>query len=117
MPSQNVTLMEEIIRFVTLAQTDRFTVSDLCEQFGISRKTGYKHLKRYAAAGLKGLQTPIRRPHPFRQRTAAAMKALILAERRLNRTWGPKKLCIAWLCARFVGAPSWNWNGSWVGQG
>ncbi len=49
MPWQNVTPMEEIIRFVTLAQTDRFTVTDLCEQFGISRKTGYKHLERYAA--------------------------------------------------------------------
>lgn len=56
MPWKNVTPMEEIIRFVMLAQTDRFTVTDLCEQFGISRKTGYKHLERYAAVGLKGLQ-------------------------------------------------------------
>jgi hypothetical protein len=31
--------MEEIIRFVMLAQSARFTVSELCEQFGISRKT------------------------------------------------------------------------------
>ncbi len=46
MPWQNVTPMEEIIRFVMLAQTDRFTVTDLCEQFGSSRKTGYKHLER-----------------------------------------------------------------------
>jgi putative transposase len=84
--------MEEIIRFVTLAQTDRFTVTDLCEQFGISRKTGYKHLERYAAAGLKGLQARSHRPHEFPQRTAEAMEALILAERRLHRTWGPKKL-------------------------
>ena len=40
MPWKKVTPMEEIIRFVTLVQTDRFTVTDLCEQFGISRKTG-----------------------------------------------------------------------------
>jgi hypothetical protein len=26
--------MEETIRFVMLAQTDRFTITDLCEQFG-----------------------------------------------------------------------------------
>jgi len=38
--------MEEIIRFVMLAQSGRFTVTDLCEQFGISRKTGYKYLER-----------------------------------------------------------------------
>ncbi|MDP3071742.1 MAG: helix-turn-helix domain-containing protein [Opitutaceae bacterium] len=43
--------MEEFNRFVILAQSDRFTVTELCEQFGISRKTGYKHLERYAAAG------------------------------------------------------------------
>jgi hypothetical protein len=52
MPWKNVTHMEEITRFVMLAQSDRFTVTELCEQFGISRKTGYKHLDRYAAAGL-----------------------------------------------------------------
>ena len=47
MPWKNVTTMGEIIRFVSLAQTGRFTVTELCEQFGISRKTGYKHLGRY----------------------------------------------------------------------
>jgi putative transposase len=92
MPWKNVTTMEEIIRFVLLAQTDRFTVTDLCEQFGISRKTGYKHLERYATQGLKGLRIRSHRPHRFPQRTGEAVEALILAERRLHRTWGPKKL-------------------------
>ena len=32
------------------------------------------------------------RPHQFPQRTDSAVEALILAERRLHRTWGPKKL-------------------------
>jgi len=45
MPWKNVTPMEEIIRFVLLAQSTRFTVTELCEQFGISRKTGYKDLE------------------------------------------------------------------------
>jgi len=89
---KNVTPMEEIIRFVMLAQSARFTVSELCEQFGISRKTGYKYLDRYAAAGLKGLAVRSHRPHQFPQRTDGAVEALILAERRLHRTWGPKKL-------------------------
>lgn len=84
--------MEEIIRFVMLAQSDRFTVTELCEQFGISRKTGYKHLERYAATGLPGLAARSHRPHQFPQRTTEAVEALILAERRLHRTWGPKKL-------------------------
>jgi hypothetical protein len=36
---KTVSPMDEIIRFVMLAQSARFTVSELCEQFGISRKT------------------------------------------------------------------------------
>ena len=52
MPWQNLTPMEEINRFVTLARSGHFTVTDRCEQFGISRKTGYKHLERYAEQGL-----------------------------------------------------------------
>ncbi len=92
MPWKNVTPMEEIIRFVMLAQSERFTVTELCEQFGISRKTGYKHLERYAVDGLKGLQLRSHRPHRFPQRTEEAVTALILSERRLHRTWGPKKL-------------------------
>lgn len=92
MPWKNVTTMDEIIRFVSLAQTGRFTVSELCEQFGISRKTGYKHLGRYGTDGLKGLEQRSHRPHRFPQRTPEAVERLIIAERRQHRTWGPKKL-------------------------
>jgi len=84
--------MEEIIRFVMLARSGHFTVTELCEQFGISRKTGYKYLERHSADGLKGLQLRSHRPHLSPQRTAAAIEALILSERHLHQTWGPKKL-------------------------
>jgi transposase len=53
MPWKTTTPMEEAIRFAVLAQSGRFTVRELCEQFGISRKTGYKHLERYAEGGAK----------------------------------------------------------------
>lgn len=92
MPWKNVTPMEEIIRFVMLAQSERFTVTELCEQFGISRKTGYKYLERYGTEGLKGLRARSHRPHRFPQRTDDAVEALVVMERRLHRTWGPKKL-------------------------
>jgi putative transposase len=92
MPWNQVTPMEEIIRFVVLARSDRFTLTDLCEQFGVSRKTGYKHLARYADDGMKGLQARSHRAHHCPHRTDAEVEALILAERRLHRTWGPKKL-------------------------
>jgi transposase InsO family protein len=84
--------MEEIIRFVSLAQTDRFTITDLCAQFGISRKTAYKHLERFALEGLAGLRPRSHCPHTYPTATDEAVVALILAERRRHRTWGPKKL-------------------------
>lgn len=84
--------METITRFVMQAQSDRFTITELCEQFGISRKTGYKHLERYAESGLKGLAERSHRPRHFPQITDEAVEALIVEERRRHRTWGPKKL-------------------------
>ena len=77
MPWKTITPMDEITRFVLLAQTDRFTITDLCEQFGISRKTEHKHLERFAAAGMKGLQPRSHRPHAFPQRTDEAVEALV----------------------------------------
>ena len=92
MPWQNLTPMEEINRFVTLARSGHFTMTDLCEQFGISRKTGDKHLERYAASGLAGLPPRSHRPHTSPRRTDATVETLILAERRQHRPWGPKQL-------------------------
>ena len=91
MPWPTVTPMEETNRFVTLARSGRFSVSELCEQFSISRKTGYKHLERYAALGLAGLQPRSHRPHRSPQRTDEAVTALLLAERRLHRNCGPTR--------------------------
>jgi len=54
--------MTEKERFVMLAQTGRFTITDLCADFGISRKTGHKYLKRFESDGRTGLSDRSRRP-------------------------------------------------------
>jgi putative transposase len=97
--------MEELTRFVALAQTERFTLTELCEQFGISRKTAYKHLERYAAGGFKALATRTSRPLRSPARTDEALTALILAERRRHRTWGPKKLRVVLETRHGITAP------------
>ena len=48
-----VTPMEEKHRFISLAGTGRFTLTELCADFHVSRKTGYKWLRRYQAAGVR----------------------------------------------------------------
>jgi transposase len=70
--------MEELIRFIALAQTERFTLTELCEQFGISRKTAYKHLERYALGGFKALEPRSSRPLQSPDRTEEAITELIL---------------------------------------
>ena len=42
----DITRLEEINRFVVLAQSGRFCVTDLSERFGFGRSTGHTHLVR-----------------------------------------------------------------------
>jgi transposase-like protein len=51
---KNVSSMEQKQQFVSLAGSGHFTVTELCGQFGISRKTGHKWLLRHAEGGMKG---------------------------------------------------------------
>jgi len=87
-----VTVIEQKHRLVSLATTGRFTLTELCADFHVSRKTGHKWLRRYQREGAPGLRDRSRRPHGCAHQTAAAIERLILRERRQHRTWGPKKL-------------------------
>ncbi len=84
--------MEQKQRFVSLAGSHHFTMKELCEQFGISRKTGYKWVARYAEGGMKGLVEHSRAPKSVTCRTSDEVERLICGEKRLHPTWGPKKI-------------------------
>ena len=92
MPWRTDTPMDQKERFVSVALSDHLTMSELCEQFGIARKTGYKWMARYRREGLKGLSERSRAPRDVSCRTPAGMERLIVGERRLHPTWGPKKI-------------------------
>jgi len=98
MPWSQVTLMEEKHRFVSLAATGRYTFTELCADFHVSRKTGHKWWRRYRREGVAGLRERSRRPQGCAHQTVEAVERLILRERRRHRTWGPKKL--RWLPRR-----------------
>ena len=83
---------EEKHRFVELAKSDRYTITELCEEFGISRKTGHKWLYRFASNGAAGLEEHSRAPKRQAARTANDIEKIIVAERRLHETWGAKKI-------------------------
>jgi putative transposase len=64
----------------------------LCADFGISRKTGYKFLRRYAEEGAAALSDRSSAPRRHPNQTPVAIEAAILRERRAHPTWGSKEL-------------------------
>jgi len=92
MPWRRTNVLDERVRFIALYLEQQLSMSDLCRSFGISRKTGYKFLRRYQALGPQGLA--ILRPVPHHQPHAVdeSVRQCIIALRTAHPTWGPKKL-------------------------
>jgi putative tryptophan/tyrosine transport system substrate-binding protein len=70
------------VRFVTDWERDLYSMVELCERYGVSRKTGYKRLGRYEADGPDGLRERSRAPHHCPHRIDSEVAALICAARR-----------------------------------
>ena len=61
MPWKECSVMDERLRFVARL-LDGESMSEVCREFGISRKTGYKIFTRYKDQGLEALTDRSRRP-------------------------------------------------------
>ena len=92
MPWKERTLVAERVAFMRAWMAGVFTMSELCEHFGVSRKTGYKWVHRYQAEGLEGLADRSRAPRSCPHRTAAEIQAAIIEMKRRRMRWGPKKI-------------------------
>lgn len=68
------------------------TFTELCMRFGISRKTGYKWLKRYAAGGPGALEDQSRAPYVSPTRTPPEVEEKVLAVRKDHPAWGGRKI-------------------------
>jgi putative transposase len=77
--------------FVLQAKGPSANMAELCREFGISRKTGYKWLARYDALGVDGLRDMSRRPQRVISTSGEVVLGIIEA-RRAHPRWGPKKL-------------------------
>jgi len=94
--------MKERLHFVADWDRRLYTVTELCARYGVSRKTGYKWLARYADVGVAGLAERSRAPHRCPHRIAPAVAAAIVEARRQHPSWGPRKLLV-WLADRRPG--------------
>src|SRR5260370_35111907 len=68
------------------------SMTELCERFGISRKTGYKLLRRYREESAAGLLERSRAPHVIPWAISAAQAAAGAGVRRAHPRCGPRKL-------------------------
>lgn len=85
MPWRVTSPMYERQRFVLDAEHTPGSFAELCRRYGISRKTGYKWLARYAATGPAGLLERSHRPQACPHATAPALIREIL---QLRKAWG-----------------------------
>ena len=85
-------LMSQRLEFITLARKPGSNVAELCRRFEISRKTGYKWLRRFTQNGAAALHDQPRRPLRSPARATSAIEAKVVALRTAQPTWGPRKL-------------------------
>lgn len=92
MPWKEVSSMQQRHEFIQLAVQKSANISQLCQRYGISRKTAYKWLKRYETEGKAGLHNQSRRPDHSPPQTDGETEKLIVDLRRQHPVWGGRKL-------------------------
>jgi putative transposase len=92
MPWMETCAVDQRTEFVLRALRDVEPFADLCQEFGISRKTGYKWKERFMREGLTGLPDRSRRPSSSPTGVSEGMVCQIVKLRNAHRSWGPRKL-------------------------
>lgn len=92
MPWKARTTMSLRLEFVKFALADASNIAALCRRFNISRKTGYKWIKRYRKQGYAGLADRCRRPKTSPNKTSDTVQKAILQVRKRHQAWGGRKI-------------------------
>src|SRR5438128_10113633 len=67
-------------------------MAELCREFRISRKTGYKIFDRYQECGVQGLTDRSRRPYRFGRQLPFRIENYILNVKREHSSGGARKM-------------------------
>ncbi len=92
--------MSERMQMVSQYVSEGDSVSELARWYGVSRKTVYKWLERYAQRGVPGLEELSRAPHHQPHALTEQMEQRILAWKEKKPLWGAPKIH-----AQLVGQP------------
>jgi len=91
MPWKKSEPMEQRVEFVLRGlRTGNFRA--LCQEYGISAKTGYKWQERFLRLGLGGMEEESRRPQSHAQQLGEAEVCAIIRLKMGHPRWGPRKI-------------------------
>ena len=91
MPWRETSVMDERLRFVARLLEGE-GMSEVCRDFGISRKTGYKIFNRYRDEGLEALTDRSRRPVRYANQLPEPVEAMIVRLKKEKPHWGARKI-------------------------
>jgi putative transposase len=92
MPWSETSPMDQRMQFIADYLRAVLTLTELCDLYGVSRKTGYKWVDRYLRQGPAGLEERSRKPRVSPNATPEEIVQAFLAVRRRHASWGAKKL-------------------------
>ena len=92
MPWKETNSVNERVSFISALNAKEDSFSALCEEFEISRKTGYKWLNRYELLGIVGLEGRTSAPLTHPRAVSDQVTERVLALRNKHSRWGPKKI-------------------------
>lgn len=84
--------MDQRTQFIADFLRESLSITELCQLYNVSRKTGYKWIERYLRSGPAGLEERSRKPQGSPNATANEIVTAILEARRRHPSWGGKKL-------------------------
>jgi transposase len=96
MPWKECSVMDERLQFVARRLAGE-SMAELCREFGISRKAGYKIFDRYKECGVQGLTDRSRRPYRYAHQLPFQVENYILNVKREHTSWGARKISL--LCS------------------
>lgn len=105
MPWKELCALEQRMEMIQDWLKKEYSVVELGDIYGISRKTIYKWLERYHQGGINGLEELSRAPLRHPNATPLEVADIIVKAKLAKQKWGPKKL-LAHLAAEYPGA-SW----------
>jgi transposase InsO family protein len=84
--------MDQKTQFIADYLRKTLSLTELCELYGVSRKTGYKWIERYLTSGPSGLEDRSRKPGSSPHQTPQHVVEALIEVRGRHPSWGAKKL-------------------------